>query len=442
MLSLSPTAIALSGTNLLQTQQAISVTTGSGVIHFTDTVAVTNGSNWLTLSAASGDTPTTITANISATGLAPGTYKGTITFTPASSSAGPPQDVTVTLTVTAAPALTVSSNALSFTAQQGGAAPATQTLNVGSTVPGLAFNIATNSSTSNWLTASQVLGTTPAVLTIAANTSGLTAGSYTGSIVISSTDVTIAPVTVPVALSVTPAAPAIGAVTNAASFETGKVSPGEFVTIFGTGLGPATLAVFTPPAAGGTIDTSLSDTTVLFDGIPAPLVYTSATQLTAIVPYEVATKTDTQIVVKYQSLSSAPVTVPVKPAAPGIFVADTSGQVAALNQDTTYNGAGNGAAPGTIVSLYATGEGLVDPLPKNGAITGLPLPVLKLPINVVIGGKPAEVKYAGPAPGLPAGALQVNVLIAPDVARGSKATVVLIIGDAASQPGVFLTIAP
>jgi trimeric autotransporter adhesin len=58
---------------------------------------------------------------------------------------------------------------------------------------------------------------------------------------------------------------------------------------------------------------------------------------------------------------------------------------------------------------------------------------------VSIGGQPAEVRYAGSAPGLVAGVLQVNARI-PDGVRSGAASVVLTVDRVQSRPGVTLAI--
>ena len=90
-------------------------------------------------------------------------------------------------------------------------------------------------------------------------------------------------------------------------------------------------------------DTYAGETAVYFDGIPAPLIYVSAGQSTIIVPYAVAGKSSTQMVVQYQGRKSAPIAVPVVAAAPGLFAANAQGfgNGAILNQDNSYNGSGN-----------------------------------------------------------------------------------------------------
>ena len=83
-------------------------------------------------------------------------------------------------------------------------------------------------------------------------------------------------------------------VVNAAGYTGGAVSAGEIVAIFGSGLGPSTL-VGLQLDSRGYVATSLSDTQVLFDGVAAPLIYTWAGQVSAVVPYEVSGKTSTQV---------------------------------------------------------------------------------------------------------------------------------------------------
>ena len=118
----------------------------------------------------------------------------------------------------------------------------------------------------------------------------------------------------------------------------GGVSPGELVAIFGSGIGPNTLAGLQLDSAGNVV-TTLGGVQVFFDGIAAPLVYVFSTQVSAIVPYAVSGKTSTQVQVVVQNQKSNIVTVPVTAAAPGIFTLDSSGRGAGaiLNQNGTVN---------------------------------------------------------------------------------------------------------
>ena len=101
----------------------------------------------------------------------------------------------------------------------------------------------------------------------------------------------------------------VGGVVSAGSYAAGGVAPGEIVYIGGTNIGPAAIATLV--VEGGTrISTSIGNTQILFDDKPAPLIYVSATAASAIVPYAVAGKTSTQVVVVLNGARSAPFSVP------------------------------------------------------------------------------------------------------------------------------------
>ena len=230
-------------------------------------------------------------------------------------------------------------------------------------------------------------------------------------------------------------------VVNAASYQGSGVSPGEIVAIFGTALGPATLAgaqISSPHF----LDNTLAGARVYFDGISAPLVYSSARQMSAIVPYEVAGKASTQLQVEYLGALSDPVTVPVAVAVPGLFTKDFSGtgQGSILNQDESPNTAANPAARGSFVSLYATGEGETNPGGIAGMVGGEKLPKPRLPVTATIGGVSAEVTYAGGASGLVAGAMQIYVRVPASIPPGRATPVQISVGNASSQAGVTLAV--
>ena len=134
--------------------------------------------------------------------------------------------------------------------------------------------------------------------------------------------------------------------------------------------------------------------------------------------------------------------VPVEAADPGIFTQDASGvgPGAILNQDSTVNTPFNPAARGSTVVLFATGSGLTTPSSIEGQVSTEPLPKSVLPVFVQIGGFDAEVLYAGAAPGLLAGILQVDCLVPANVASGYSVPVVLTVGAAISQAGVTVAI--
>jgi len=218
------------------------------------------------------------------------------------------------------------------------------------------------------------------------------------------------------------------AVTNAASNLTGAIAPGEVVVLYGSGLGPATLATY--QLENGEVPPSVAGTSVYFNGTAGPVLYASSTQVAAIVPFEL-TGTSAQVYVSYQGLTSTPIIVPLAPVAPALFTANDSGtgQAAAVNQNGSYNNAANPASSGQYVSLYGTGFGQTDPPGQDGAFTlvppagVLPLPILQ-PITVTIGGIPAKINYAGGAPGIVQGVMQVNAQIPSGLPAGNAAVVV------------------
>jgi uncharacterized protein (TIGR03437 family) len=227
---------------------------------------------------------------------------------------------------------------------------------------------------------------------------------------------------------------------NAASFTGGAVAPGEIVTIFGSNLGPAELAGL-ELSGSGTVATEVAGTRVLFDSVPGPIIYTQWGQVSVVVPYELDGKQSTQLVVEYLGLASTPVTVPVAAALPGVFTADSSGkgQAAVINTGGKINSAANPARKGSVITLYATGEGQTQPAGRDGKVGAPPLPKPVLAVTAQIDGIDAEILYAGAAPGIVAGALQVNVRV-PEAARSGAVPVSITVGAAASQPGVTIQV--
>ena len=227
---------------------------------------------------------------------------------------------------------------------------------------------------------------------------------------------------------------ALGAVQNAASYASGAVSPGEIVVLYGAGMGPASLTALQVDSASGLLETTLAGTTVLFNGTPGPIVYTSAGQVSVIVPYEIAGAATAQVLVNYQGKYVAAGTVTVAPSAPGIFtVKSGTGQAAALNQDGSVNSASNPAAAGSTIVLYLTGEGQTSPPGVDGKIAAAaPFPTPLLPVTVTIGGRTATYAYAGAAPGEVAGVMQINAII-PTGVTGNVVPISVQIGTASTQ---------
>ena len=229
-------------------------------------------------------------------------------------------------------------------------------------------------------------------------------------------------------------------VVNAASYLGGGVAPGEMVTIFGSAMGPSEL-VRQRLTENGTLATNLADTRVLFNGVPAPLVYVSDKQNTAIVPYAVAGRSLVDVQVEYKGIRSDVMTVPVLPSRPGIFSLDGSGQGqgAILNEDGSLNSPSNPAQRGSVVTLYATGGGEAAPGVADGQILSNVLPRTSLPVSVFfdlgnnerqVQAKRGEVLYAGGVPGSVTGFLQISVRVPSNaVTTGTAVPFALFIGS-------------
>src|SRR5262249_2409218 len=145
-------------------------------------------------------------------------------------------------------------------------------------------------------------------------------------------------------------------------------APGQMVVVWGSGMGPAQQEGLQVDQ-NGMVSTSVGNVRILFDGIPAPIVYVSATQCSAVIPYFGAVNAATHVQVEYQGVRSDPFPINVSATAPGLFAAAASGkgQAAALNSDgVTTNSTSAPAHPGSVVILWATGEGLTDPPGVDG----------------------------------------------------------------------------
>jgi uncharacterized protein (TIGR03437 family) len=224
-------------------------------------------------------------------------------------------------------------------------------------------------------------------------------------------------------------------VVNAASYAGGGVAPGEILVIFGQNLGPAQLAGLELTGDGRLVATQLAQTRVLFDGIAAPLIYSSAGQVSVVAPYAIAGRGTVNLQTEYRGVRSNAIALTVLEAKPALFTRDSSGTGAAalLNEDGGVNGLDRPARAGSVIVLFGTGEGLPDPVPPDGAVTaGAPLPRPRQTVQVLVDGQPAEVLYAGAAPSLVAGVLQLNVRL-PAGVSGNAVPVRVSVGAAASN---------
>jgi uncharacterized protein (TIGR03437 family) len=219
-----------------------------------------------------------------------------------------------------------------------------------------------------------------------------------------------------------------------------SVAPGEIVSIFGANIGPAAAQVG-QPGADGRFPTSAGGVSVTFDNVAAPITYAGPDQINVVAPYALAGRTSTTISVR-RPAGNLTIGVGVSQTFPGLFTADGSGRgpVAALNEDGSINSESNPAAAGSVVVLYGTGAGALEKSFADGQTMPAELISPRAPVLVRFEKLAGQVLYAGAAPGLVNGALQINVVVPRDVVGGGQAPVRIVAGGAASPPGTTIWI--
>ena len=217
------------------------------------------------------------------------------------------------------------------------------------------------------------------------------------------------------ALSVQPAG-TVTCVANAATFSEGGMAPGEIVSIFGSGIGPDT-ARSAELDSTGKVSTSLGGVEVRVNGRPAPLLYASSSQINAVIPFETAGSAGLSIEVVKDNLSLNTITTPAVATSPGAF--------AIVNPNGAINDPDHPGGPGSTLTAFLTGAGLMQPLPETGSIGKGNKRIaanVSVTLRAFVGGKaiviPLEIAYAGDAPDAVQGLVQINVRL-PDVLPNS-----------------------
>ena len=210
----------------------------------------------------------------------------------------------------------------------------------------------------------------------------------------------------------------------------GGIAPGELVTLTGFGIGPDRGVAYQPDAKGN-VPTQLGGVQVLFDGVPAPILYAQSRQINVVAPVSPAGNGTRQITITYNNQQLGPAVAKAVFGNPGIFRLQIwqSAQAVARNQDGTLNGPANPAARGSFVTVWATGYGQTDPACPSGGLN-LPYPYavpLSPGINALIykvgpngaPSLPTAIQYAGSAPDLVCGVVQISFQVPMDAAPGA-----------------------
>ena len=186
VLAVAPSSLTFTGAG----SQSFSISnTGGGTLNWT---AAANQA-WLSVSPLSGTGAGSVSVTANVTGLAPGTYNGTVTIT-ATGATGSPATIPVTLNIAQPPVLTVAPSSLTFTGA------GSQSLAISNTGGGtLNWTAAANQA---WLTVTPLSGTGAGSVSVTANVTGLAPGTYNGAVTITATGATGSPATIPVTLNI------------------------------------------------------------------------------------------------------------------------------------------------------------------------------------------------------------------------------------------------
>ncbi len=221
-------------------------------------------------------------------------------------------------------------------------------------------------------------------------------------------------------------------VVNAASSApfTAFISPGEFLTLYGTGLAPSTDTAATLPISG-----NLNGVQVMINDVPAPVQYVSSTQVSVIVPFITAPESIAQIQLINNGVKSNIVTYFTGETSAGVFTYNPEGGIgyaAAQRPDSSEISDSNPALIGETEAVYVAGMGAVSNQPGDGAAapgglntsntTNTPSVYLydvngDCPTDVNGNCVPATVTYSGLAPGF-AGLYQIDFTIPSGLAAG------------------------
>ncbi len=375
--------------------------TGDGTLAWTASVSTQSGGSWLAVSPSSGGNGTVVTVTVTSSSLPPGTYSGTLTITDASADNSPVQ-VPVTLTVTAAPTIGLSSVSLSFTAKHLGSIPSNQTVTLSNTGDAT-LTYTAGATSSGWLSVSPGSGSVAAsgntTLTISVDNTGLTPGTYTGSIAISDSSATNSPQTINVTHVVT-AAPRIAVDQASMSFSSARLTVCNGVT---GGANPANQTLALSNTGSATLNYAISSSaswlsvspvsgSVATSGSTNLTVSIDLTGLTAGTYNGAITITDANASNSPQTVS---VTLTVTAAAPRLCVTTATGGLTLalgnISKNTTVTGdifitnAGDGTLTWASTTPTSVFRHTISRMPTSGTA----------PTTVVFSVKPANNSTTG-----------------------------------------------
>jgi uncharacterized protein (TIGR03437 family) len=406
-------------------------------VNYQASAATTDGAAWLSVSPATGTSsasaPGSSSVSVNAAGLAPGGYTGLVSY---AFSAAAVRSVNVTLIVDVTGALIETS----------AATPACTPTKLVPTQLGLVSNF---SQIQGLPVALQVLltdncgvpvsnamvgatfsnGDAPLPLNPVDNVSGIYSATWVPlgvspqvSVTVLATDAGFAPgssrITGEVPASTAPVLTQNAVLSVYNPLIGGAIAPGGILELYGSNLAAAPVVSSIIP-----LTTTLGSTSVLIGGVAVPLYYVSPTQINAQAPFELTPGSQYQVVVNVNGALTAPQTITVAPAEPGI-AAYQNGQIIAQHLDGTLISETSPAKPGTYVVFYLAGLGATAMPVADGG--GSPLSPLANPIAtpaLTLNGVSEPYQFVGLTPGL-VGLYQINFLVPAGTANGDMLLVV------------------
>lgn len=277
-LSISDATVALTAhTSGDSAALSVAVASTVGPVKWTATTSAA----WLDVTPDSGTTPSVLTIVGRATGLAPGAHTGVVTVT--SPDAARAETVFVALAVPPA-VLTVSPASVQFSGTTGQSGAATQQISIGTGGAAVTWRA---SASDSWITMSRTTGAGDGTIAVGFDPSGLAAGSYSGTVTVSSDGASNSPQTVTVRLTLAP--PSFTITTLASPTSGGSVAGG------GTYTSGATASLTATPASGYALTGWLEDGSVVASSSPYQFVVTRNRTLVAafnLLPVSISTSSN------------------------------------------------------------------------------------------------------------------------------------------------------
>jgi uncharacterized protein (TIGR03437 family) len=211
----------------------------------------------------------------------------------------------------------------------------------------------------------------------------------------------------------------------------GRIAPGELISLYGPGIGPDTPATFQFDSAG-LAPKKLGGVEVWIGTLPAPILYVSKNQVNVVVPFGV-TGDSARVRVSLSGVAAPEFTAYVDPNAPQIF-RNADGSAAAVNEDGTLNSAANPARAGSIVSIWV--NGITPAQDVDGALQTGAAYYSCCGIVGPFEDEHVDVPYVGAAPGMITGVAQINFRV-PAQTYANFPTVPIAVQDFATLPPRF-----